>query len=202
VTTRRHTFRSAGALAGALAAALTVGPARAQAIDHAAIAHDTRDYYGGELASGYAAAALGTASLAAGGALVTRRSDFAVGVAWPLLTLGALEALGGASYAGQVEEETAHYTGLLARDPSRFRREETAHMRGTTARFFAYRVVEIGLLAAGIAVAAVGFAARRDTAAGAGVGMAIVALPIVVIDTFNDPRARRYLDHVQRFTTF
>jgi hypothetical protein len=48
-------------------------------------------------------------------------------------------------------------------------------------------------------MACYGAAAKRDAWTGTGVGVGSLALPLVVIDAFNDVRASRYLDRVRAF---
>jgi hypothetical protein len=73
------------------------------------------------------------------------------------------------------------------------------HMAGTSRRFVVYRAVEIGLTLAGAGMAGYGLAAKQDVWTGTGVGIGSLALPLVVIDTFNNARASRYLDRVRAF---
>lgn len=169
------------------------------AVSRTAIAGDLRGYYVGERTSAYVLMAFGAASVGAGSVLVTRDTDFARGFGWPLLTLGALETLGAVFYAFQVGAEIRQYEGLLARDPAGFHRQETDHIHGTTARFIAYRLVELGLVIAGGGIATYGFAADRDVWKGAGLGLAAVSLPLLVIDSVNNARAGAYQSQVERF---
>lgn len=62
---------------------------------------------------------------------------------WPLLTLGGLETLAAIFYAVQVGGEIDHYESALAADLAVFRREELAHIHGTTSRFLFYRLAEV-----------------------------------------------------------
>jgi hypothetical protein len=187
-----------------LALAIPSGSARAaepeapEVIDSTTIESDLHSYYGGERSSAYIAAGLGAASAGVGGVLVTRDSDFARGMGWPLLGLGAIELIGGIGYAISVNAEIDHYAELLHRDPVAFQREEVAHIRGTTSRFVFYRLTEFAFLAAGTGIAIYGFASDKDAWKGAGIGIAAFALPLVVIDTINDARAHRYLRDLEQ----
>jgi hypothetical protein len=175
------------------------GAAHADEPSRTSMQSDLLSYYEGERTSAYVATALGVVAAGAGGFLVTRSSDFARGLGWPLVALGALEAIGGIGYAFAVGGEIDHYSALLARDPAAFQREEAAHIAGTTSRFVYYRVTELVLLLGGAGLATYGFATKRDAWAGAGVGLASIALPIVIMDTINNTRAGRYADTIHRF---
>ncbi len=164
-----------------------------------AISKDLHGYYAGERGSAYFVAALGAVAIGAGTALVTRDSDFARGLGWPLLTLGALEGIGAFIYAFQVGAEIRHYEASLDRDAAGYRREELAHIRGTSSRFVFYRLTELGLTLGGVAAASYGFAANADLWKGMGIGVVSLALPLLVLDTVNNARAGRYEDHVRAF---
>jgi hypothetical protein len=168
-------------------------------VEHDRIAEDLDDYYAGEARSAYGIMALSVASVGGGAVLATRPTDFARGMGWPLLVLGAVEGVGAAFYAFQVAGETRHYKESLAANPTGFRDEETAHLRGTTNRFVFYQATELGLTLAGAGVATYGFAANKDLWKGAGIGVAAIGLPFLVIDAVNQKRASRYRDEVQRF---
>lgn len=141
---------------------------------------------------------LSALSVGGGAVLLTRNTDFARGLGWPLLVLGAIEGVGALFYSFQVNAETRHYQSSFAANPSAFRDEEITHMRGTTERFVFYQATELGLTLAGAGVAFYGLAADKDTFKGAGLGLLAIGFPFLVIDAVNQSRASRYLDHVQR----
>jgi hypothetical protein len=162
------------------------------------ITDDIDGYYAGETRSAYGVMGLSALSVGGGAVLVTRNTDFARGLGWPLLVLGAVEGVGALFYSFQVNAEAHHYRESFAANPSAFRDEEIAHMRGTTKRFVFYQATELGLTLAGAGVATYGFAANKDAFKGAGIGVFAIGLPFLVIDAVNQGRASRYLDHVQR----
>jgi hypothetical protein len=163
------------------------------------VADDIDGYYAGEARSAYGVMGLSVASVGGGAALVTRNTDFARGLGWPLLVLGALEGVGALFYSFQVSAEAHHYRDSFAANPSVFRDEEITHMRGTTQRFVFYQATELALTFAGAGVATYGFAGNRDAFKGAGIGLFAIGFPFLVIDAVNQGRASRYLDHVERF---
>jgi hypothetical protein len=185
-----------GALAFAAAVAVTT-QAAAQA--RGEMQSDLRGYYHGEQTAAYIIGGMGLAAAGGGAYLVTRRTDFSRGLGWTWVAMGGLEALGAAFYSLQVDGELDHYQPALARDPAAFRAEERDHLRGTESRFTYYRATELGLTLAGAGMLTYGLVAKRDTWTGVGLGGASLALPLFVIDSFNNARAHRYLDHVESF---
>jgi hypothetical protein len=160
---------------------------------------DVADYYNGERNSAYVAGSLGLTSVGVGSYLLMQKTDFGRGAGWPLVTLGALEAIGAISYAIDVTGKKQHYLDLYARDKAAFQREEYEHIHGTTSRFWIYRAVEVAITTAGLAAATYGFAAKNDTWKGIGVALFAVGLPLVIIDTINNNRALRYEENVKSF---
>jgi hypothetical protein len=203
--------RNAPRLAAALLVAAVLGYAsRAAADDGApaptrpAIGDEMRGYYASEKTTAFIFVGVGSASAAAGGVLVGTAAhgpngDFGRGLGWSLLAVGALEAAGAAFYALQVVAETDHYEETLARDPSSYKREELTHIHGTTSRFVAYRLSELGLALAGAGVATYGFVKNQDTWKGVGIGVAAEAITFFTLDAFGQARAKEYEDQVRRF---
>lgn len=186
----------------ALTALSVTAPAAADeepTIGNAEIRNDLLRYYAGERLSGWLVGGVGAAEVGAGIALATRHGDFARGLGWAWVGFGGLELLGGLGYAIGVGGEIDQFGGLLAEDPAAFREKERAHIHGTTSRFIYYRITELVLLLGGAGVATYGFAANKDAFKGAGIGIAVAALPIVVLDTINNARAATYERHLDRF---
>jgi hypothetical protein len=168
-------------------------------VSRSAVGADLRSYYGGERVAAYVIGGMGAAAAGTGAYLVTRDADFARGLGWSWLALGGLELLGAAFYSLQVGAAIDHYESALARDPAGYRAAEIDHIGGTESRFLYYRAIELGLTLAGVGVATYGVATHQDVLAGTGLGVGSLSLPLLVIDSFNDARARRYLDEVNRF---
>ncbi len=171
----------------------------AAALASAPMHEDVADYYNGERNSAFIATGLGVAAAGTGAYLLTQKTDLARGAAWPLLTIGALEAIGGVVYAIDVTGKKSHYLDALARDPAAFQREESEHIHGTTSRFFIYRLVELGLAASGAGLATYGFLSDRDTWKGVGIALAAIGVPLLVMDTINNNRALRYEEKLKSF---
>lgn len=165
----------------------------------AAIGDDLRSYYAGERASAYVVGGLGLAAIGGGSVLVTRGTDFARGLGWSLLAIGTVDVIGAVFYAFQVAAQVDRYESLLAHDPVEYRHVEGDHITATTSRFVGYKLGELGLVLTGAGIATYGFASNRDAWKGAGIGVAAMALPVLVIDTINGARAARYRDRVREF---
>ncbi len=164
-----------------------------------AISDELRSYYRGERNSAYFVGGLGVAAIGGGSALVTRDGDFARGLGWSLLAIGTIDVIGAAVYTFQVAAQVDRYESLLAHDPAEYKQVEGDHIRTTTSRFVGYKLGELGLVLTGAGIATYGFAANRDAWKGAGIGVAAMALPVLVIDTINMTRAAHYRDRIRGF---
>ena len=58
---------------------------------------------------------------------------------------------------------------------------------------------ELALTVAGIGLGTYGFIADKDTFKGVGIGLAALGAPLLVIDTFNNASAGRYIENLERF---
>lgn len=163
-----------------------------------AMSDEMHGYYRSERTIAYVFFGIGAASAAGGTVLLLRDEDFARGLGGSLVAVGALQAVGAAFYAFQVDAEEAHYAALVAKDPAAFKREESEHIHGTTSRFVLYRTA-IALAVAGAGVATYGFAAKKDVWKGVGIGVASQALVFFTIDSFGQARARAYEERVNAF---
>ena len=161
---------------------------------------DLRDYYGGERLSAYVIGGTGAAAAASGAYLATRDGAFSRSLGWSWVSLGGLELVGAVAYAVQVGAETDHYEAALARDPAAYRREEAEHMRGTSSRFVVYRAVELAMVLGGSGALVYGATSGADAWKGAGLGVVTLSLPLAILDTINDARASRYLEHLAKLS--
>ena len=84
---------------------------------------------------------------------------------------------------------TTGVRGGIAIGQAAFKRDETEHIHGTTSRFVAYRLAELGLALGGAGVATYGVVGHHDLDTGIGLGVAIEALTFFTIDSFGTRRA-------------
>lgn len=193
---RRAGLWAAGAFAALLGRAAV---AEAEPVTREAIAEDMHAYYRGERGTAYAFMVFSTLSLVAGAVLVTRDNDFARGLGWPAIAVGAIEILGGTGYLFQVNSSYKRASELLERDPVAYKRVELAQIRATSTRYTIYRSLELGLGILGAAAATYGFASKREFWAGLGVGLAIQAFTSFTIDSFGGNRTCRYENRLSAF---
>jgi hypothetical protein len=162
------------------------------------ITYALRQYYSNERAVSYAFIAFATLSIVVGGLLALRPRPPASGIAWPLLALGIVLAVGGGGYLRQVAAKQQRGLSLMERDPAAYQREEADSLRITATRYRIYRGVEATLLIIGVAIALHGARAARSTLMGVGLGLALEALGAFTIDSFGAYHTAIYEREVAR----
>jgi len=145
-------------------------------------------------------ATMGGATLIGGGLLLGTDSKLAQGAAWPLLTVGALEVIGGLVFALRAGPHQRHLDELLASDPQEFARVERKRVHRIRDTFQPILLIaEAAICVGGGAMATAGALAHRDTLTGVGIGLAIQGLALFLIDWAVLDRARAYATALELF---
>jgi hypothetical protein len=137
--------------------------------------------------------AVAGAVLAAG--LLALRSPYRA-MAWPLVAIGLVQLVVGATIFLRTPGQAARLTERLRSSPSECRAEETARMRRVQRSFVLYKRVEIGLLALGLAFASIDGYGR--TLYSVGLGLMLEAGLMLALDLRAERRGQRYLEAVTR----
>lgn len=170
------------------------GGSAARPADIKAAVHE---YYAAEVKTSFLFVGYGAVTGAAGGVALGEGGDFAQGFGWTSVALGGATALGGAVYGIAAKLRGDYYEDLAARDPAKFKSEESERIRGTNDRFWLYLGTELLETAAGIGIAAYGVATNDDLLRGVGAGAALQGIGLFVIDVPGAGRAARYQDRVK-----
>jgi hypothetical protein len=183
-----------------VAAVVSLRPTLA-AGEGAPVGEAMEDYFAGEQRGGLVLLAMGAAGLGSGGVLITRDSDVATGMSYPLLGLGVVHAAAGAFVILSSRARVRRFRGEVATDPGAFATTEQARMRGVQTQFFVLEIVEAVLVAGGIGLAIYGDRSDRPTLTGVGVGVAIEAAATFAFDFVAGRRAARYVGRLSVFQT-
>ena len=147
-------------------------------------------YFDGERHAGMLAAAIGVTSIGFAVWLFRGASPFRA--MWiPLALIGLLQLAIGVGLNVRTGPQVAALVSGLERDPAATRAEEIARMEKVSANFKVIKVVEVVLLAAGVALSM----AMKGKPAVVGVAMALVAQSAVMLafDVFAEARGDAYL---------
>ena len=150
-------------------------------------------YYGGEKSGAFQFAVPGLASIAVGTTLLaTDTGDVAKGAAVPMVAFGGVEVAVGLVLYLRTDALVARLDRDLARDPASFAVEETAHLRRVRTQFDTLLWVELTVTGVGAGLAAVGGLSKDATVQGVGLGLALEASKLFLLDSIADERATPY----------
>lgn len=155
------------------------------------------DYFAGEKAGGITLIAMGAAGLGSGGVLLSRDSELADGLSYPLLGIGLAHAAAGVFVYVASDRRIDELGVQIARDDKAFANEEYDRMKGVQTQFFVLKIVEGVLIAGGVGLAIYADRDDRPTLSGVGAGIAIEAAATVVFDFIAARRAAGYVDKLE-----
>jgi hypothetical protein len=178
-------------------------PAAAQSeptIDRARMAADMRTYFGGEKGAGPLFFGAGLTGVGGGTLMALKGSDIVQGVGFPLIGIGLVQGIVGATLLLRTDEQVAELDAQLATDPAAFKRDESKRIDGVKTSLYALMILESVLIMGGAATAVV--AAQKNccrTLQGVGLGLAAQSAVTLMLDLFALARAREYADSLRRF---
>ena len=156
------------------------------------------DYFAGEKRGGFVLVGMGLAGAGAGVALFAtsdgESDSVARGMSYPLLGMGAAHLVAGVFVylASRGRERT--FAPEIATDPGAWSARERKRMAGVSRQFKTLKVVEVILIAGGLAMGGVGHSTERPRLAGIGYGLALEAAATLVFDVVAARRAYHYRD--------
>jgi hypothetical protein len=161
-------------------------PAEAKAVMH--------DYFDGEKLGGYVLVGMGIGGVASGTFLLGQHCPIRRGMAYPLITVGALHVIAGV-YIGMASDKRIDDFGIeIDRDGQAWTRRERDRMDGVHTQFTVLKLVEVGLIAGGAGLAYWGYSKGHRRVEGAGIGIAIEAALTLGFDIWASSRANDYRD--------
>lgn len=173
---------------------LTSGP-----LDRDAMRVDMRAYFWGEKWEGPFFMGVGAAGLVAGSALAAQDNDFMRGTGYPMIAVGAVQALAGAIIFFRTDAQLARLEKLLADQPAELRERELERIRRINLQFELLAAAESMLIIGGGITASVGAARKNDLLKGVGLGLVIESVATLTLDLFAAQRALRYTSSLTRF---
>jgi hypothetical protein len=138
---------------------------------------------------------VGVAALLASGLLLRGDGPWR-SMAWPLTAVAAIQVVVGLTVFLRTDAQLAGLVANLASDPAACRAEELARMSRVMWSFQVYGLIELLLIAAGVALAAL--QPGRQSLYAIGVGLVIQASLMLVLDLFAAQRGRAYLEAIAR----
>lgn len=147
-------------------------------------------YFDGEKSAGLVLAGVG--ALACGWAFAVRRGyTDAAGMFWPVVIIGVLQVAIGVGLYLKTGPQVAALHATMERAPSEMLSAETPRMRAVQRNFPIIEVVELVMLAVGVAMA-LGLKGRPYLSE-VGMGLALQASVMLVFDLLAEKRGALYL---------
>lgn len=122
---------------------------------------------------------------------IARRAVFYRGMALPLIAVAVIQVVVGATVALRSPQDAARVQAALQSRPALIAADELPRMQAVLESFVLYRWIEVALLLAGALLMAT--AGRSQRLRGAGMGLALQAALMLVLDLFAERRADAYL---------
>jgi hypothetical protein len=188
----------------------SLGPAHARSIklvpdaafgslDRSAMRTEMKRYFFGEKWQGPFFMGTGAAGLVIGSSLAAQDSDFMRGTGYPMIAVGALQALVGAIIFFRTDAQLARLERLLDQNPTELRARELSRIRRINLQFELLAATESLLLVGGAITATAGAARRNDLLKGVGLGLVIESVATLALDLVAAQRALRYTSSLTRF---
>ncbi|HEX2569772.1 MAG TPA: hypothetical protein VH877_09460 [Polyangia bacterium] len=137
----------------------------------------------------------GVGALVASALLVRNGSPYR-GMAIPLVIVGLIQVVVGASVYLRTDAQVATLTGLFDGTPTEFQRAELARMAVVMRSFQIYKAIEIVILLGGIVLALL--YPHRERLYAAGIGCILQGSLMLVLDLFAEKRGQIYIDAIRR----
>lgn len=121
------------------------------------------------------------------------------GMAYPLIGVARIQlVVGGAVYL-RTDGQLAALRAQLASAPAEYQAAEVARMETVMRGFERYKLIELGLFAAGVALTYV--FRQRETLYAVGVGLVLQSSLMLVLDLFAEKRGELYLAQVRALSS-
>ena len=195
---RRHAVARAAAAGVALIALATPQVARADDDPKGALREEVSAYFGREKIAARLFLGFGVASIAGGGALISRPDAFTRGAGYTMAAIGVIQAVAATAYHFSIDSRVAKLHARIAQDHVALHRDESERIRGVTSRFAIFRYTELALMATGVALAAAGEVKDKPLMKGIGLGLGVEAFVFLGLDLIAEHSAHRYQEGLAR----
>ncbi len=155
-----------------------------------------QSYFQAEKQGGFIAMAIGIlACSVGGGVLLSAGAPFYTGLSIPLVAIGFLQIIAGATVARRSDFQADDLEKLLAASAAEFRELENPRMDTVMRKFVVLKWAEIALIAIGLVLILLNQALNFPK--GLGAGLFMQALILLLFDFFAEKRGKKYAAFVQ-----
>lgn len=157
-----------------------------------------RDYFDGEKTGGYILVGMGAAGITSGTFLLKADCPVRRGMAYPLITVGALHVVAGVYIGMASDKRIDNFGSEIDRDGQTWTLRERDRMEGVTTQFTVLKLVEVGLVVGGAGLAFYAYRKGRPKLEGIGIGIATEAAATLAFDLWASSRASDYKDRLDK----
>ncbi len=156
-----------------------------------------QSYFQAEKQGGFVALAIGILACSIGGGVLLKAgAPFYTGLSIPLVVIGFVQIMVGATVARRSDLQAEDLEKLLADSPAEFRKQESQRMEAVMRNFVRIKWVEAAFIVVGLAIILLNKEANFTKGLGAGLfGQGVIML---AFDFFAEKRGRAYFGFVQK----
>jgi len=155
-----------------------------------------QSYFQAEKQGGFIAMAIGiTACAIGGGVLLSAGAPFYTGLSIPLVVIGIIQIMVGATVARRSDLQADDLEKLRAESPAEFRRLESARMEVVLRNFVRIKWVEVAFIVLGLAIILLNN--EFNFTKGLGAGLLGQGVFMLLFDFLAEKRGRAYEEYVK-----
>jgi hypothetical protein len=155
--------------------------------------NEIHTYFAAEKAESLLFVGIGILSLLAGlTCIFYLKTKMAYGLSLPLIVIALIQIIVGGTVYLRSGKQAEQLIRLYQESPKQYAAAELPRMRKINKSFDVYKVIEIGLLAAGIGLIARHYSKKDHFWLGFGISLAILSSIMLVADLFAESRADAY----------
>lgn len=155
-----------------------------------------QSYFQKEKIGGFVAMAIGIVACAVGGAVLLKAgSPFYTGFCIPLVLIGFIQIMVGATVARRSDLQSEDLNKLLTDSPAEFRSLESPCIATVMQKFVVFKWVELAVIAVGLAL--VLLIKTDNFPRGLGAGLLVQGVIMLVFDFFAEKRGKEYSGFVR-----
>jgi hypothetical protein len=155
-----------------------------------------QSYFQAEKQGGFVAMAIGIVACSVGGGVLLKAgSPFYTGLSIPMVVIGIIELMVGATVARRSDLQSDDLEKLLAESPAEFRALEDPRMTAVMRNFVRIKWLEVLLIVLGLAMILLN--QELNFTKGLGAGMFAQGLIMLLFDFFAEKRGKEYAAFVK-----
>lgn len=140
---------------------------------------------------------LGLMGVIGGALLLLTGNPLFKGIAIPLILIGVIQFIVGATIYFRTDKQFSTLQQLVQTDACKYKNNEIQRMNKVNRSFDIYKIIEIVLLLAGIALC-IFYRQRSNLLLGIGIGLSVQSLLCLILDFFAENRAHVYTEQIRQ----